>query len=143
MRHTTSDVNKEQGIKIIFDEAPALGDHDILAEEFINWQPLYDLYVLAGDVVVTIEIAGVDIKDFSVYVERLYMLIAGIKKSSGMLNKEYCIFHNLEIPRGRFNRRIDFPIPIEPRQCQYEIENGILIFKFPILKEKIIPIEEE
>ena len=142
MKHSVSMVNKKGDIRIIFDDMPDF-DEDILIGNLVNWQPLYDLYVMADDVVVTIEIAGVDIKDFSVYVERLYMLIDGIRKSPGMLNKEYCIFHNLEIPRGRFNRKIDFPIPIKPRQCQYEIENGILILKFPILKEKIIPIEEE
>lgn len=143
MKHVVSKVDKKQDINIIFDEAPDFRAQDTIIEEFVNWQPLYDLYVIADDVVVTIEIAGVDIKDFIIYVNRLSMVIEGLRTSPGMLNKQYCIFHNLEISYGRFNRRINFPVRIEPKQYQYNIENGILILKFPILKEKIIPIEEE
>jgi len=142
MKHSVPSVNKEQNIRVIFDDVPDSGGQDIIIGDFIDWQPIYDLYIIEDDLVVTFEIAGVDIKDFSIYVKRIYMVINGIRKSPGILNREYCIFHNLEIPYGRFSRRIDFPVPIEPRRYQYKIENGILTIKFPILKEKVIPIEE-
>jgi len=142
MRRSSTELKKKPGLRIIFADMSNLPAHEIIVGDFINWQPFYDLYIVNENVVVTIEIAGVDINDFSIYLGKIYMIIDGIRKSPNVLNKEDCVFHNLEIPYGRFNRKIDFPAPIEPRGYQYRIENGILTLRFPILKEKIIPIEE-
>ena len=141
MKHSTSGANNEQDIRIIFDDIPDFDYQDTLAGDLINWEPLYDLYIIGDNVVVTIEIAGVDISDFSIYIRKKDMIIDGSRKSPTMASREYCVFHNLEIPYGRFNRRIDFPIPIESRRYQYKIENGILTLIFPRLKEKVIPVE--
>jgi HSP20 family molecular chaperone IbpA len=143
MRHSVSEARKKASLRIIFDSMPDLGTNDIIISEFVNWQPLYDLFIIKEKVVVTIEIPGVDVKDFSVYVCRGYMVIDGYRKSPSWLDRNCCTFHNFEIPYGRFIRRIEFPLLVEPKQYQHVIENGILTLTFPIEKEKIIPIEEE
>lgn len=145
MKHLLSNVNNDcnvEDLKIVFDNMPDFDDQDIIISNFINWQPLYDLYVVDDEVVITIEIAGINIKDFSIYAGKVCMVIDGIRKSPDVVKGEYRTFHNIEIPYGRFNRRINFPVPVEPRNYQYKIENGILTLKFPIMQEKIIPIEE-
>ena len=144
MKHSLSDVDNGCGIgdlRIVFDDIPDFDDQGIISN-LINWQPLYDLYVIDSKVVVTIEIAGVKITDFSIYVGKYLMVIDGIRKSSDLLTNERCKFHNIEIAYGRFNRRIDFPVPVEPRQYKYRINNGILTLRFPLMKERIIPVEE-
>jgi HSP20 family molecular chaperone IbpA len=143
MKDIASKIHNKQKINIVFDEAADIRMQSRMTEEFINWQPLYDLFVMAEEVVVIIEIAGIDTKDFYIYVDRFSMMIDGVRRSPDILNREYCIFHNLEIPYGRFNRRIDFPVPIEPKRHHYTIENGVLTLKFPAVKEKVIPIEDE
>ncbi|KPJ71885.1 hypothetical protein AMJ52_08275 [candidate division TA06 bacterium DG_78] len=143
MKDIASEIHNKHKINIVFDEAADVRMRDRITEEFINWQPLYDLFVMAEEVVVIIEIAGIDTKDFYIYVDRLSMMIDGVRRSPDILNREYCIFHNLEISYGRFNRRIDFPVPIEPKRHQCTIENGILTLKFPAVKEKVIPIEDD
>ena len=145
MKHSLSDVNNGcdiEALKIVFDNIPHFDDQDTVISDLIHWQPLYDLYVVNDEVVVTIEIAGVKIKDFSIYVEKKVMIIDGIRKSPHIFTSECLTFHNIEILYGRFYRRIDFPILVEPKQYQYKINNGILTLRFPTMKERIIPIED-
>ncbi|HEC79345.1 MAG TPA: Hsp20/alpha crystallin family protein [candidate division WOR-3 bacterium] len=128
-------------LKVIFNRSPDF-DEESLISPFIHWQPLFDLYIVNQEVVVTIELAGVDIKDLSVYINKRYMVVEGVRKSASFMNKDTCIFHNIEIPYGRFYRRIDFPLLIEPREYQFNMCNGLLLIKFPVMKEKVIPVED-
>jgi len=144
--------NDESGLKILFENLTARtrkkqgsagsGGENIFISDFVNWQPFYDLYVTGEKMIITIEIAGVRVRDIAIYAAKTFMVIDGIRRSPEKIDKNHCTFHNLEIPYGRFNRRIDFPWPVEPRKCQYRIENGILTITLPIMKERIIPIEE-
>jgi HSP20 family molecular chaperone IbpA len=129
-------------LQIEFDNIPDFDEHDIIISDLIHWQPLCDVYVAKNEVVVTVEIAGVALKDFSIYAHKKYMIVDGIRRSPDAFANESCTFHTIEIPYGRFNRRIDFPVPVLPRQYQYRIDNGILRLGFPIIKERIIPIED-
>ena len=142
MKHSVSDLDNDYDvtqINVVFDEASELEDTSLA---IIHWQPLYDLYVTGDSVVVTIEIAGVSAKDFAIYLGKEYLIIDGMRKSHDVFTSDCCTFHNIEIPYGRFNRKIDFPIPVEPRQYQYSVNHGILTLKLPCVKEKIIPVEE-
>lgn len=134
---------EKANLKIIFEDGADFDVGDIIIAEFVNWQPFYDLYIIGEEMIITIEIAGVYVKDISVYAGKFFMIIDGIRRSPGIFGKHSCVFHNLEIPYGKFNRRIDFPVPVEPKRCKYKIENGILTLNFPVAKERIIPIEEE
>ncbi len=145
MKRSVSSVNKSrraEDLNIIFDRMPDVDSQNILISNFVHWQPLYDLYIVDGEVVITLEIAGVAVKDFTIFVNKEHMVIDGIRKSPVMLTRNCCTFHNIEIPYGRFNVRIDFPVPVEPRRYDYTINNGILTIKFEVVKEKIIPIED-
>jgi len=140
---TDKQQNTTHGLNIVFEDTYYGEGRDFIISDFINWQPLYDLYIDSNEVVITIEIAGVDIKDFSIYTGRHYMIIDGVRRSPSVFDKNNCIFHNLEIPYGIFYKKIDFPAPIEPKKYQYKLENGVLTIRFPVVKERIIPIVEE
>ena len=135
--------NEKHQLRIIFEDDLIPETEAIIISDFSNWQPLFDLYLVAEELIVTIEVPGVEVRDFSICIGKFYMTIEGIRKSPAMLHKNNCIFHNLEIPYGRFHRRIDFPVPVELRRYKYKLENGIFTIRFPIIKERIIPIEEE
>ena len=142
MKHPASKVNKDCStaqLNVLFDETAELEDTALV---IIHWQPLYDLYVSGDEVVVTIEIAGVDVKDFALFLGREYLIIDGIRKSTDVFTNACCTFHNIEIPYGRFNRRIDLPVPVEPKQYQYVMNHGILTLRLPCVREKVIPIED-
>ena len=139
---SSSSENDINDVRVIFDDKDVDNKVHNFTPDFISWQPLYDLYIIEGEMVITIEIAGVKPKDFSIHVTRKYLIIDGIRRSPEILTKESCKFHNIEIPYGPFYRRIDFLLPVEPKQYQYCLDNGILSLRFPIEKEKIIPVED-
>lgn len=138
----SSSEKKNNGVNVIFDDKAVFNDMSDDASDFISWQPLYDLYIMEGEMVITMEIAGIKPSDFSVHITRNYLVINGTRRSPEILSKKPCKFHNIEIPYGPFYCRIDFPLPVEPKQFQYCLNNGILILRFPVEREKIIPIED-
>ena len=145
MKQPVSDINNScnrKDLKIIIEKMPDFHDEEVFISDFINWQPLCDLYIMNDEVVVTIEIAGVGTKDFSVYINKDSIIIDGTRRSPDVFTDECCTFHTIEIPYGRFIRKIDFPVPVEPKQYKAGIDKGILRIKIPVLKERIIPIED-
>lgn len=135
-------VGAENGLKIVFDATPDFFDEAILSSHFIHWQPVFDLYQLNNEVVVTVEIAGVETSDFTIYLDKRRMVIDGIRHPPEVLTKDCCTFHNSEISYGRFNRMIDFPTPVEARRCVCMMHKGLLTMRFPIIEEKVIPVED-
>ncbi len=110
-------------------------------QEFINWEPIYDLYLADDRLIISIEIAGVRLGETMLRISRTSMLIDGVRRSPAAMEKKHCTYHNLEIPYGYFLRRIDFPVPVQARQCQYRFDNGILILVIPVVKEHIVPVD--
>jgi HSP20 family molecular chaperone IbpA len=131
----------EDDIRIVFDDKNGYNIQSY-APDFINWQPLYDLYMVEAELVITIDLAGITTKDFSIHVTHDYLILKGVRRSPVILTKETCKFHNIEIPYGSFYRRIDFPLRVEPRQYHCSLDNGLLTLRFLIEREKIIPIED-
>lgn len=126
---------------MIFEDSVGLEDLDDFLPEFINWQPLFDLYVVKDEVVVTVEVTGIEPRDIMVYAGKNYLLVKGIRRSPEYLNKDCCVFHNLEIPYGQFFRRIELPLPVAPTRLKASIHNGLLTVTVPAAKEHIIPID--
>ena len=116
-------------------------EQEILSE-VINWQPLYNLYTTQDSIVIHLELPGVDLGNVVIYLQRRYMVVTGNGQVPVGLTADCCIFHNLEIPYGRFSRRIDFPVPIELRHYDYEVKEGMLTLQFPVSVETIIPVED-
>lgn len=136
---TTNECSDE--LKILIDREPEIDD-ELIPSGFIQWQPYYDLYVLDDEIVVTLEMAGVEIKDVSIYAHKWHVSVDGNRPKPQRFTPDCCTFHNSEIPYGRFYRKIEFPLPVEPGNLRYEINNGLLTILFPIVKEKVIPIED-
>lgn len=140
MKRSASGKRKDLDPRFVLDD-----DLDYAAEEhpaeFINWEPLYNLYTTADSIIVHLELPGVNLQDVVIYLRTRYMVITGNRSAPASLTTDCCVFHNLEIPYGRFSRRIDFPLPIEIRQYNFEVQDGILTLQFQVLVETIIPVE--
>jgi len=131
----------KNALRVIFEDEVGLEDLDDFFPEFINWQPLFDLYVVKDEVVVTVEVTGIEPRDIMVYAGKTYLLVKGIRRSPDYLTKDCCVFHNLEIPYGQFFRRIELPVPVTPVKMKVSIRNGLLTVNVPVAKERIIPID--
>jgi len=115
---------------------------ELLSSGFIQWQPSCDLYILNNEVVLTFDLAGIAIKDITVYMNKWHMSIVGTRRQPPRFTPDCCTFHNSEIPYGKFYRHIDFPLPIEQEKMLYEMSHGLFTLVIPAMKEKVIPIEE-
>ena len=146
MKHSSTRQEKTSEIpqlNVFFDNFPKLEQEDLVFLQLIQWQPLYDLYVINDEVIATIEIAGVAVQDFALYLDKRFMIIEGTRKNTGTMTGNCCTFHNIEIPYGRFSRQIEFPVPVQPRQYRARLADGMLVVRLPIVQERIIPIEDE
>jgi HSP20 family molecular chaperone IbpA len=140
MKHPAPKKNDTAEITFIIDSSTDYEEGDSFSE-LINWQPSYNLYTTDDSIIVHLELTGVNLRDVVIFLRSRHMFVAGNRTAPPPIIEEHCIFHNLEIPYGRFTRRIDFPMPVETRQYKYEIHNGILILQFRIVEKKIIPVE--
>lgn len=128
---------------MFFEDFPKIDEQDLVFLQLVQWQPLYDLYIIDNEVIATIEIAGIRVQDFALYLNKRYMIIEGVRKPARTLNANCCTFHNIEIPYGRFTRKIEFPVPVQPRKYHASLADGMLVLRLPIVQEKVIPIEDE
>ena len=140
MKRTASKKGKPLDPRFVLDHNIDYEEQEILSE-VINWQPLYNLYTTPDSIIVHLELPGVNLQDVVVYLHSRYMVVTGNRQAPSALAGECCVFHSLEIPYGRFSRRIDFPAPIEMRHYNYEVQDGILTLQFQVLLERIIPVE--
>lgn len=141
MKRAASKKGGTTEIRFIVDDTDRYDEYSSFSE-LIHWQPLYNLYATDDNIVVHIELTGVDVQEIIIFLQSRYMFIAGNRLAPAGVMEEHCVFHNLEIPYGRFARRIDFPMPVETKQYRYETQNGILTIHLKAVEEKIIPIEE-
>ena len=141
MKTESETAHQNNTLRVIFEDRVGLNDLENFFPEVINWQPLYDLYVVKDEIVVTIEVTGIEPRDVMIYAGKTYLLVKGKRRSPEYLDKNCCVFHNLEIPFGQFFRRIDLPLPVEPHKIKVQIENGLLTLQLPVLKEKFIAID--
>lgn len=140
MKRTASDKNRDLDPRFILDNDLHYSEDEALSE-VINWQPLYNLYTTSDNIIVHLELPGVNLQDVVIYLRSRYMVITGNRQAPSGLSADCCVFHNLEIPYGRFSRRVDFPMPIQVRHYDYEVQDGILTLQFQVLVETIIPVE--
>ncbi len=142
-----SSKNQQIGMIKIFDDLDRLFTgfaENTYSTSRAAWSPLYDLFVTKEKLVIVVELPGVEKEEISVSISTRGLIIRG-KREAPKLVREGQIFYNLEIPFGRFERRIPFPIDVRIKEVDINLANGLLTLIFPLkgeYLERIIPIEE-
>ncbi len=103
--------------------------------------PVADIYETDGEIVFEIEMPGMYIKNIRAMVLDNLLVIEGIRindedELSGEL-KYLCMERCLK----RFRRVLKIPVHVNTEKADAYYNNGILILKFPKLKDKLIKIE--
>jgi len=142
MKHPASGKEHVGDITFVVDSSVEYDENASLSE-LTNWHPSYNLYTTDDSIIVQVELAGVELRDVVIFLRSRYMYVSGNRTVPRPSITEHCIFHNLEIPYGRFVRRINFPMPVETRRYTYEMQNGILTLQLRVVEKKIIPVEGE
>jgi HSP20 family molecular chaperone IbpA len=87
-----------------------------------SWQPPVDIFETPQELLIIAALPGVDPQDLEITLERQLLRIAGLRRLS--ISRGTTI-HRLEIPYGRFERRIGLP-PARLQLNGSELQNGCL-----------------
>jgi HSP20 family protein len=98
------------------------------------WEPPVDLTETDSEIAITVALPGVEPDTVQVTVDTDVLTVAGFRRPIAMARGS--LVHRLEIPYGKFERRIAFPaIPLG--RGQSEFSNGCLVLRFskqPLIK---------
>ena len=111
----------------LLDRADRLHRQFFLAHEPASWEPPVDVVEGGGELRLQLALPGVPTDAVSIVADRDGINVAALRGFPGRSRE--ALIHRLEIPYGRFERRIEFPVE------QYELASktqadGILTLVF-------------
>jgi HSP20 family protein len=109
-----------------------LSDHLSESHGSGAWSPNTDVYESADDVVVKMELAGVDKEVVRIHLEEQTVIVNGVRRDpyGGESTAGYR-FRQMEIEYGPFQRIVPLPFPVDGHQARAQITNGILKIRLP------------
>jgi HSP20 family protein len=102
------------------------------------WSPNTDVYESADDVIVKVELAGVDRESIGVHLEDQAVIVEGVRRDpyGGESTAGYR-FRQMEIEYGPFHRVVSVPYPVDGEHARAQVSNGILKVRLPRAKTRI------
>ena len=90
----------------------------------LSWEPPADVIVTATEVVVVIEIAGMDSDSINIVADGGKLKIGGVRGSSCCEGSKQ--YNQIEIEIGRFYREVDIPLPVDQEKTTARYDRGML-----------------
>jgi len=94
-----------------------------------SWEPPLDVYQTEDAILVVMEVAGVELSDVDVVVDRQILTVSGIRREQGERNRVYM---QMEIRYGPFERRIRLPGSVDTGKVSAVMKNGFLRIHMPV-----------
>jgi HSP20 family molecular chaperone IbpA len=88
-----------------------------------NWEPPVDIFETARELLIVTALPGVDSGDLSVTIDGGILVVAGLRRPP--FDTRGAAVHRLEIPYGRFERRVRLPA-VSLKLTRSELERGCL-----------------
>jgi HSP20 family protein len=109
-----------------------ISDHILDTHGSGAWSPNTDVYESADDVVVKMELAGVDKESIRIHLEEQTVVVDGVRRDpyGGESTAGYR-FRQMEIEYGPFQRIVPLPFPVDGNSARAHITNGILKVRLP------------
>jgi HSP20 family protein len=105
------------------EESPASG----------SWVPAVDIFEKDGNIVLTAELPGIDIKDVDVRVLNNVLTLQGQRKFDQELQKDNV--HRVERVYGSFTRSFTLPSVVDTEKIKAESKDGVLKVTLPKREE--------
>ena len=110
-----------------------------------EWVPPCDVYETDKNIIILVEIAGIDKKELKISFEGNYLDIKGFRDDPSKIDGKRNYYY-MELNFGPFERQVFIPCPVRVEEAEVEYKNGILKIQLPKQtvgekKEKIIEIE--
>ena len=97
------------------------------------WQPPVDIFEDKDEVVIKVELPGIDQKDIEIKIEDNTLTIRGERKHDETVKKEN--YHRIERFYGSFQRSFSLPQNIDQNQIKAVCEKGVLSVTLPKVEE--------
>jgi HSP20 family protein len=94
-----------------------------------NWLPPVDILEKDGDLILRVEVPGIDEKDIDLKLEGNVLTLKGEKKLES--ERDRGEYHRLESYFGAFSRSFTLPESADRDQIKAEFKNGILTITVP------------
>jgi HSP20 family protein len=88
-----------------------------------KWKPRTDVYETDEELIVHMDIAGMQAGDFQVEVDEGILKIAGERTPRQQGRRHY---HSMEVQIGPFERRFRLPVVVDPASIRATYEHGFL-----------------
>lgn len=93
------------------------------------WAPICDMWETKDDVVVALDLPGVNEKDVSVSITGDLLSVKGERRHQQEVSEDG--YHRLERAYGRFERAIQLPVPCQPDKVKATYRDGVLTVTLP------------
>jgi HSP20 family protein len=90
-----------------------------------QYAPALDILETENELILQVEIPGIDAKDVEINLAGDVLTIAGEKVSQS--SEQRSRYHHTERRYGSFQRVVRLPLPVEPQEVQAEAKNGLLV----------------
>jgi len=114
----------------LFDETFYRGGDDTAAE---GWSPAVDIVEKEDEIILTMELPGIEQKAINIKVEGDVLTIKGERRLEEVTKRED--YHRLERPYGRFSRSFNLPNTVEHEKVKASHNDGILRVALPKKEE--------
>jgi HSP20 family protein len=94
-----------------------------------NWLPEFDMSETDDEIVVKMDIPGMDQKDIKVSMSGDYLNVAGERKEEKEEKKKH--YYSLERKLGMFERTIPIPTTVDAEKIKAEYNKGVLEIHLP------------
>jgi HSP20 family protein len=95
-----------------------------------GWQPLSDVYEMAGAFVVLLELPGVEQEDVEIHVDGDVVTVRGQRKLGAARPERY---HRMERSYGSFSRVFHLAAEVDPEAVSAQFKDGLLRLELPKL----------
>ena len=95
------------------------------------WTPNTDVYETADSLMVKMEIAGIEREDLEITLKDRLLLVRGRRKDTCRQRDQRCVFRQMEIDYGFFERRIVIPRSVDGSRVRAQFRNGFLQIELP------------
>ena len=116
----------------------------LLGKEYV-WRPLTDVYETDTELVIRMDVAGIDPNEVEVSLHGRILTIRGVRHDPVRSGHRH--FHKMEINVGAFERNIEVPHHIGVSSVTAQYENGFLVVSMAKgagrirRRERIVPVD--
>lgn len=98
--------------------------HKMRMKPNLGWAPPTDVYETETEFIVTMDIAGMDRSNISVFTDGKVLTIRGVRDEVAPRCKKQ--FHKMEIQVGPFQRLVQLPLQVDDKSIFTNYANGLL-----------------